>query len=217
MNNAFMSERTKVHRLPDRGFYDFETITKILDDTFICHIGFVVENQPYVIPTCFGRENDEIFFHGAKGSRMLKAIKNGSDICITVTILDGIVLARSAFHHSVNYRSVVILGKAKEISESSEKEKALQIITEHIMPGRWNDVRKPNAKELNTTTVLSLNINEASAKIREGAPKDDEEDMDLEIWAGVLPLKIAPQEPIQDSKLKDNILLPGYLSNLKNN
>jgi uncharacterized protein len=210
-----VTNRTKIKRMPKRAVYDFDMIAKILDDSFICHIGFSVNGQIFVIPTCYGRANDRIYFHGAKGSRMLENIKAGSEICITVTILDGIVLARSAFHHSVNYRSVVIFGKAEELLNKSEKTEALRIITEQILPGRWNDVRKPNDKELNVTTVFSLKINEASAKVREGGPIDDEEDMDLNVWAGVLPLKINANEPINSSDLKGKIKTPEYILSSK--
>jgi nitroimidazol reductase NimA-like FMN-containing flavoprotein (pyridoxamine 5'-phosphate oxidase superfamily) len=218
MNNVEkikVTDRSKLKTNAKRAVYDFDTITKILDDAFICHIGFALENQPFVIPTCYGRENDKIFFHGSAGSRMLKHIKTGSDICITVTMVDGIVLARSAFHHSINYRSVVIFGKAEEVTGLVEKTKALEIITEHIIPGRWKDVRRPNKKELNITTVFSMKFDEASAKVREGGPIDEKEDIDLNIWAGVLPLKVITQDPIRDSYLNENIPLPHYLLSYK--
>ncbi len=212
-NKIRVTEKTKIKRLPKRSSYDFKEITKILDDSFVCHIGFSINGQPFVIPTCYGRKNDEIFFHGAKTSRMLGHIKTGSEICITITLLDGIVLARSAFHHSINYRSVVLFGKANELTNPKEKIKALKIITEHIISGRWNDVRKPNEKELNATSVFSLKIDEASAKVREGGPVDDKEDMNLNVWAGVLPLKIISGKPMKDSKLNKNIILPDYIKN----
>ncbi len=212
-NKIRVTEKTKINRLPKRSSYDFKEITKILDDSFVCHIGFSINGQPFVIPTCYGRKNDEIFFHGAKTSRMLGHIKTGSEICITITLLDGIVLARSAFHHSINYRSVVLFGKANELTNPKEKIKALKIITEHIITGRWNDVRKPNEKELNATSVFSLKIDEASAKVRKGGPVDDMEDMDLNVWAGVLPLKIISGKPVRDSKLNKNIILPDYIKN----
>ncbi len=205
------TEKSKIKRLPKRAVYDFKKISKILDDSFVCHIGFSINDQPFVIPTCYGRKEDEIFFHGSKGSRMLEHIKTGVEICITITLLDGIVLSRSAFHHSINYRSVVLFGNAKELTNPKEKTKALKIITEHIIPGRWKDVRKPNEKELNATSVFSLKINEASAKVREGGPVDDKKDMDLNVWAGVLPLKIIPGKPVNDPKLNGNILLPDYI------
>ena len=210
-NKIRVTEKTKIKRLPKRASYDFKKITKILDDSFVCHIGFSINGQPFVIPTCYGRKNDEIFFHGAKTSRMLGHIKTSSEICVTITLLDGIVLARSAFHHSINYRSVVLFGKANELTNPKEKIKALKIITEHIIFGRWNDVRKPNEKELNATSVFSLKIDEASAKVRKGGPVDDMEDMDLNVWAGVLPLKIISGKPMKDSKLNKNIILPEYI------
>lgn len=212
MNNTI---RSKVRTGAKRAVYDFETIAKILDDTFLCHIGFVIDGQPFVIPTCYGRKDNQIFFHGAKGSRMLKHIKTGPDICITVSLLDGIVLARSAFHHSINYRSVVMFGKAIEITDAGEKINALEIITEQIMPGRWKDARKPNEKELNATSVLSFNIDDASAKIRTGGVNDEQEDMELNVWAGVLPLKLIADEPQADSFLNENIVLPEYLLQYK--
>lgn len=212
MNNTI---RSKVRIGAKRAVYDFETMAKILDDTFLCHIGFVIDGQPFVIPTCYGRKDNQIFFHGAKGSRMLKHIKTGPDICITVSILDGIVLARSAFHHSINYRSVVMFGKAIEITDAVEKINALEIITEQIMPGRWKDARKPNEKELDATSVLSFNIDDASAKIRTGGVNDEQEDMELNVWAGVLPLKLIADEPQADSFLNENIVLPEYLLQYK--
>ncbi|MEO8398568.1 MAG: pyridoxamine 5'-phosphate oxidase family protein [Ignavibacteriaceae bacterium] len=217
MKNLEPTKKTKVKTIPKRASYDVETINKILDDTFICHIGFVAQDHPFVIPTGFGRKENKLYFHGAKGSRMLKALKNGIDICLTVTLIDGIVLARSAFHHSINYRSVVAFGKAEEIFDQAEKTKALKIISNHIIPGRWEDVRKPNDKELNATAVFSLDINEASAKIRVGNPIDDEEDINLKVWAGVLPLKIIAGNPIPDAILNYEMPVPLYLKNYKKN
>lgn len=211
MKKLSITEKTKVKRLPKRGIYDFESIVKILDDSFVCHIGFVIDEQPFVIPTCYGRKEDKIYFHGSVGSRMLKHLKTGSGICVTVTNIDGIVLARSAFHHSINYRSVVIFGKADEITETVEKTNALKIISEHILTGRWNDIRKPNEKELRQTSVFSLKLDEASAKVREGGPVDEKDDMDLNIWAGVLPLETFAKHPVADETLKENISLPEYL------
>jgi len=215
MKNLIVTEKIKIKRLPKRGAYDLETIAKILDDSFVCHIGFVIDDQPFVIPTCYGRKEDKIFFHGSVGSRMLIHIKKGSGICLTVTNVDGIVLARSAFHHSINYRSVVIIGKTEEITDPAEKTNALKVITEHIIPGRWSDVRKPNEKELKQTSVFSMKIDEASAKVRVGGPVDEEDDMNLNVWAGVLPLKIIPGNPVRDSVLKENIYLPDYIKNYK--
>jgi len=215
LGNLEATYRTKIKRLPKRASYNKKIINKILDCSFVCHIGFNIADQPFVIPTCYGVENEKIFFHGSAASRMLDHIKTGSEICIAVTIVDGIVLARSAFHHSINYKSLVIFGKAAEITGKEEKIKALKIITEHIIPGRWDDVRKPNKKELNATLVFSLNLDEVSAKVREGGPSDEDADMDLNIWAGVLPLKVVPGEPVADYSLNKNILLPEYTKNYK--
>jgi uncharacterized protein len=210
-----ITKRTKINRLPKRGFYDEETIFSILDESLVCHIGFISDGQPFVIPVSFGRKNDEIFFHGAKGSRMFKVLRAGAEICITVTIVDGIVLARSAFHHSMNYRSVVMFGKAEEISNPDEKMNALKNILDHIMPGRWDEVRIPNEKELNMTSVFHFKINEASAKIRTGRPVDEESDMNLNVWAGELPVKMVTKEPVNDILLNKKIILPDYIKNYK--
>src|SRR5688572_3605601 len=189
------TERTRVKRLPDRGKYDRETIYPILDEAFICHVGFVVDGQPYVIPTGFSRIGDELYIHGSSASRMLRNLSQGIEMCVTVTLIDGLVLARSAFHHSVNYRSVVVLGKATPVEDADEKNKALEALTEHIVPGRWADVCWPTELELKATSVLKLPITEASAKVRVGGPKDDEEDYAMDVWAGVLPLDLATGEP----------------------
>ncbi len=204
--------RSKVRRNPERADYSFDTISKILDDTFLCHVGFVIDNQPFVIPICYGRENDKIYFHGAKANRMLKHLRTGSEICIEVSLVNGIVLARSAFHHSVNYRSVVMFGKAIEIEDPGEKTEALKTIVEHIIPERWADVRSPNARELNLTSVFSFKIDEASVKVREGGPLEEPEDCEAKVWAGVLPLNIVSGRPERDSRLSEDIVLPGYLS-----
>jgi hypothetical protein len=213
------TERTKIKTNAIRAVYDVDATIKIIDDSFICHIGFALDNQPFVIPVCYGRENNKIFFHGAKGNRMLKALRTGVEICVTISIVDGIVLARSAFNHTINYRSVVIFGKAQEINDIVEKTNALKIITEHIIPGRWNDVRKPSDKELGATSVFSLEITEASAKVRTGPPIDKDEDRELNVWAGVLPLKIINQEPIKDNSVfgeMDQIIsTPDYIRNYK--
>jgi uncharacterized protein len=213
LNNQ-VTKRTKIKRLPKRGFYDRQTINGILDESIVCNIGFIIDNQPFIIPVSFGRKDNEIFFHGAKGSRMFKMLKTGVEICITVTIMDGIVLARSAFHHSMNYRSVVMFGKTEEIDKQDEKTEALKNILDHIIPGRWDEVRKPNEKELNMTSVFRFKINEASAKIRSGSPVDEKEDYDLNVWAGVLPLKIITDDPIRDPLQKENIDIPLYIKNL---
>lgn len=212
MSATTLTNRTKVRRLPDRGRYDRDTINAILDEGFICHVGFVVDGQPYVIPTGYARVDDHIYIHGSAASRMLRNLSQGIDVCVTVTLVDGLVLARSAFHHSINYRSVVILGKADLVAGSDEKNRALEAITEHIVPGRWADVRWPNELELKATTVLKLPINEASAKIRTGDPKDDEEDYAMDVWAGVLPIDLTTGTPVGDARLDPEVAVPTYVS-----
>jgi nitroimidazol reductase NimA-like FMN-containing flavoprotein (pyridoxamine 5'-phosphate oxidase superfamily) len=210
MNQFQPTQRTQVKRLPDRGAYDSETVFKILDEGFICHVGFSVEGQPFVIPTGYARVNDTLYIHGSAASRMLRTLAEGVQVCVTVTLLDGLVLARSAFHHSMNYRSVVMLGRATLVSDAAEKLKALQAFTEHIVRGRWNDVRLPTEAELKATAVLALPLAEVSAKIRKGPPKDDAEDYELPIWAGVVPLSIVQAPPIADPRLKAGLEPPAY-------
>lgn len=210
------TKRTSVKRLPKRGNFDRETINAILDEAFICHVGFSVDGQPYVIPTGFARIGDELYIHGSAASRMLRSMADGIDVCVTVTLIDGLVLARSAFHHSMNYRSVVILGRAKMVEDAVEKNRALEAFTEHIIPGRWADVRWPTERELKATTVLRLPITEASAKIRVGDPVDDEDDYSLNVWAGTVPLGLNPGEPIPDSQLGPDIEVPQYLQQGQN-
>ena len=208
MSDFIPSERTRVARLPKRGAYDRETIYKILDEAFVCHVGFVVDGQPYVIPTNFGRAGDTLYLHGSAASRMLRALGEGVPVCVTVTLVDGLVLARSAFHHSVNYRSVVILGTAKPVGDPAEKMEALRLFTEHIMKGRWDEIRQPNEHELRATSVLALPLEEASAKVRAGGPVDEEEDYVLPVWAGVLPLPVAPGAPVPDARLNAGTPVP---------
>jgi nitroimidazol reductase NimA-like FMN-containing flavoprotein (pyridoxamine 5'-phosphate oxidase superfamily) len=202
------TERTRLRRIPKRGHYDRETVNAVLDASFICHVGFMVDGQPYVIPTGYARHGDTLLIHGSSASRMLRNIAEGVDVCVTVTILDGLVLARSAFNHSMNYRSVVVLGKATAIKGDKEKNEALLALSEHFIRGRWDEVRLPTELELKATTVLSLPIDEASAKIREGGPVDDDEDYELDVWAGVLPMQMTTGNPIPDTKLKEGIELP---------
>ncbi len=188
--------RTRIRRLPQRAVYNREEICAILDEGFVCHIGFAVGAQPYVIPTNYVRRGDEIVLHGSPASRMLRALASGGDVCVTVTLVDGLVLARSAFHHSVNYRSVVIFGKVREVSDPAEKLDALRCFTNHVVPGRWDEVRHPTAQELEATEVLALPLTEVSAKVRQGQPMDDEHDRALPVWAGVVPLQTVPGTPI---------------------
>ena len=193
-----VTDRTKVRRLADRGRYDRDTIHAIVDEALICHVGFVVDDAPVVIPTIHWRDGDRLYFHGSAASRMLRSLKNGVEACVTVPLLDGLVLARSAFHHSINYRSVVVFGTAREVVDEDEKVRALDALVEHVVRGRSKEMRQPNDKELRQTLVLALPLDEASAKIRTGGPVDDEEDYALPVWAGVVPLKLTPGEPIAD-------------------
>lgn len=209
------TDRTKLKRLPKRGHFDRETVYAILDEGFICHIGFVVDGRPVVIPTGYARVADKLYIHGSQASRMLRTLADGIDACVTVTLLDGLVLARSAFHHSMNYRSVVVFGRATLVDEPQEKMTALVALSEHIIRGRWNDVREPTDVEMKLTTVLCLPLEEASAKIRTGPPLDDEEDYSLPMWAGVLPLKLTAGEPINDPRLPEDIPVPDYVRNYK--
>jgi nitroimidazol reductase NimA-like FMN-containing flavoprotein (pyridoxamine 5'-phosphate oxidase superfamily) len=207
--------RTRLRRISKRGHFDRETINAILDETFICHVGFVVEGQPYVIPTGYARRGDTLLIHGSSASRMLRDLAAGIEVCVTVTILDGLVLARSAFNHSMNYRSVVVLGKASAITGDREKDSALLALSEHFIRGRWDEVRPPTPLELKATTVLSLPIDEASAKVRTGDPVDDDEDYELDVWAGVLPMQMTTGKAIPDAKLKEGIELPSSVKNYR--
>ena len=206
-----VTERTTLHRMPKRASYDQDTIEAILDEKLFCHIGFVVNGQPYVIPTIHARVGDQLYIHGSAASRMLRAAGEGIPVCVTVTLLDGLVLARSAFHHSLNYRSVVILRTAVEVTDRTEKCEALKAVVKHVVPQRWEDIRWPTEQELKATTVLKLPIEEVSAKIRTGPPLDDEEDYAMPVWAGVLPLRLATGEPIKDPRLPEGIEVPEYV------
>lgn len=206
------TDQNRIKRLPERGHYDRETIYRILDEALICHAGFVEKGQPYVIPINFARVGDTILLHGAKASRLLKYIEAGYPVCVTVTLVDGLVLARSVFHHSVNYRSVVVFGKGRPVQDEQEKLAALKAITEHLIPGRWQEARLPNRKEMNATRVVSIKIDEASAKIRMGPPGDEPEDYALPVWAGVLPLQEIPLTPIRDELLPEEVPLPTYIA-----
>jgi nitroimidazol reductase NimA-like FMN-containing flavoprotein (pyridoxamine 5'-phosphate oxidase superfamily) len=200
-----LTERIKVKRVPNRGIYDINVINAILDANFLCHIGFIHHGHPVVIPTLYGRQKDRLYIHGATSSRMLKSLQENIEVSIAVTLVDGIVLARSAFHHSINYRSVVLFGTAQLIEKEEDKIKALGVISEQVIPGRWKEIRLPNRKELKATTVLYLTINEASAKIRSGPPVDEKNDYELDIWAGVLPVQVMAKEPVTDPQLKAGI------------
>jgi uncharacterized protein len=188
MDELSRTDRTTLRRLPNRGVYDRASIHSILDEGLICHVGFVVDGQPYVIPTIHVRVGEQLFFHGSPASRMLRALEQGVEACVTVTLLDGLVLARSAFHHSMNYRSAVVFGTAMPVESSEEKLRVLRALSDHLIKGRWQEVRTPSPSELKGTLVLSLPIDEASAKVRAGPPVDDEDDYGLPVWAGVLPL-----------------------------
>jgi hypothetical protein len=205
--------RTRVVREPQRAVYDRDAVNRILDEGFICHVGFVLDGQPFVIPTSYGRQQDVLYIHGSAASRMLRNVSGGIPMCVTVTLIDGLVLARSIFNHSMNYRSVVLLGTANAIEDRDEKLAALRLLSEHILPGRWNEARQPNEKELKATTVIRLPIQEFSAKVREGPAIDDEEDYAFPVWAGVLPLNLVTGNPINDSRLAEKIAVPDYVKN----
>jgi nitroimidazol reductase NimA-like FMN-containing flavoprotein (pyridoxamine 5'-phosphate oxidase superfamily) len=209
------TERTTLKRLPKRAEYDQAAVYKILDEAFICHVGFVADEKPIVIPTSFTRIGDDLFIHGSAASRMLRSLEEGIDLCVTVTLIDGLVLARSAFHHSINYRSVLIFGAARVVDDPDEKLKALHAFTDHVVPGRWEEVRWPTESEMRATLVLKLPLVEVSAKVRTGPPIDDEEDYELSVWAGVLPLKLTAGAPIGDERLPTGIEPPEYATDYK--
>ncbi|HSD66395.1 MAG TPA: pyridoxamine 5'-phosphate oxidase family protein [Vicinamibacteria bacterium] len=204
--------RSTVRRLPDRARYDRETVDAILDEGLVCHVGFVDAGQPFVIPSAYARAGDRLILHGSAASRMVKALAGGVPACVTVTLLDGLVLARSGFHHSMNYRSVVVLGKASEITDPGEKRRALDAIVEHVAPGRVASVRPPSENELRATRVVALPLDEASAKVRTGPPKDDEADYGLPVWAGELPLRLEPLEPVADPHPGPAVALPPHVT-----
>jgi nitroimidazol reductase NimA-like FMN-containing flavoprotein (pyridoxamine 5'-phosphate oxidase superfamily) len=207
------TQRTQIRRLPQRGNYDRQVIYQILDEGLVCHLGFVVDRQPFVIPTAYGRVEDQLYIHGSPASRMLHSLIRGIEVCVTVTLLDGLVLARSAFHHSMNYRSVVIFGTAALVEDADQKLEALRAFTEHVVPGRWAEVRQPSRQELQATLVLSLPLAEASAKVRTGPPTDDEADYSLPVWAGVLPLQLVANDAMSDPRLQQGITPPAYVQN----
>ena len=209
------TERTRVVREPQRGVYDRETIYKILDEGFVCHVGFSLDGQPYVIPTLFARVGDAIYFHGSAASRMLRNLSEGIAVCVTVTLVDGFVLARSVFNHSMNYRSVVALGKATLVDAPKEKLEALHAYTKKILPGRWNEARQPSEKELKATSILRLPLTEVSAKVRTGPPEDDAPDYALSVWAGVIPAHIAFDAPVRDERCDPSIPIPAYAAHYR--
>jgi uncharacterized protein len=214
MSNIYEpTEQTTVKRLPARGVYDREVVHQILDQALICHLGFVIDGQPFVIPTIHVRVDETIYVHGSPASRMLRTLEQGVPACVTVTHVDGLVLARSAFHHSMNYRSAVVLGTARIVDDQQQKFDALHSLTDHLMRGRWEDIRQPNPEELRRTLVLEIAIESASAKIRTGPPLDEEEDYALPIWAGVLPLKWSATKPVPDSRLAADVPVPSYVTN----
>jgi nitroimidazol reductase NimA-like FMN-containing flavoprotein (pyridoxamine 5'-phosphate oxidase superfamily) len=206
------TERTTLKRLPRRASYDREVVYRVLDEGFVCHLGFAIDGQPYVIPTAYGRVGDTLYLHASAASRTFRALSRSIPVCATVTLLDGLVLARSAFHHSLNYRSVVVLGEATPVEASDEKIAALRAFTEHVIPGRWADVRGPNAQELKSTGVLALPLTEVSAKVRTGPPIDDEADMAIPVWAGELPLRVTAGPPVPDPRLPAGITPPAYVT-----
>jgi nitroimidazol reductase NimA-like FMN-containing flavoprotein (pyridoxamine 5'-phosphate oxidase superfamily) len=204
------SARTRLVREADRAVYDRAAAYKILDEGFICHVAFVADGQPFVIPTGYGRVGDNLYIHGSAASRMLRRVDEGIPVCVTVTLLDGLVLARSIFNHSMNYRSVVVLGTARAVTDPQEKLEALRLLSEHIIPGRWAESRQPNEKELKATSILQLPIEEFSAKVRQGPAIDDEEDYSFATWAGVVPLTLVAGEPIDDNRLVPGVKVPAY-------
>jgi nitroimidazol reductase NimA-like FMN-containing flavoprotein (pyridoxamine 5'-phosphate oxidase superfamily) len=204
------TRRTRLRRYPDRGRWDRETLYAILDEGLICHVGFVDDGQPFVIPTAYARHGDEIYLHGSAASRMMRLAAEGAPLCVTVTLVDGIVLARTAFNHSFNYRSVVVLGTATQIQSPERKEEALRHFTERLVPGRWRDVRPPTPEEIKQVTMLSLPIQEASAKVRTGPPGDAGDELEFRTWAGVIPFRIFALPPLPDPRLEPGLAPPGY-------
>jgi hypothetical protein len=194
------TKRITVKRHPERGIYERATIDAILDEALICHVGFTVDGQPFVIPTIHARDGDTLYLHGSAGSRMLRTLREGVDLCVTATLLDGLVLARSVYNHSMNYRSVVVLGRARELTDHAEKLHAMECVVEHVVPGRWSEARQPNESEIKATTILALALEEASAKVRTGPPIDFDEDLELPVWAGVIPLDLRRGRPYSESR-----------------
>ncbi len=209
--STLKTERTRVRRIPDRGHYDKKTIYPIIDEALYCHVGINHNGSPVVIPTIHARINNTLYIHGSAASRLLQSIQEDASLCVTISLIDGIVLARSAFHHSLNYRSVVIFSKGEIVEDPQEKWDALKAVSDHLVPKRWEDVREPNQKELDATTVVSISLEEASAKVRSGPPGDDDADYALPIWAGVLPTELKKGTLIPDPVLPESIGIPDYL------
>lgn len=205
------TSRTRVQRLPERAVYDTDVINSIVDEALICHVGFVHDGYPVVIPTIHARAGNTLYVHGSPASRMLRDMKQGAPVCATITLVDGLVMARAPFHSSMNYRSVVVFGKARVVDDPNEKEEAFRLITEHIAPGRWEDSRLPTEKETRATSILALSMAEASAKVRTGPPEDDADDYDLPLWAGVVPLRTVAESPVDDPALRVDVPAPSYL------
>jgi len=202
--------QTRVRRHPERGVYERPAIDAILDEALFCHVGFVVDEQPYVIPMIHARAGDVLYLHGSPASRMLRTLAEGVDVCVTATLLDGIVLARSVYNHSMNYRSAVVLGRARALTDADEKLAALEAVVEHLVPGRWQDARHPNRKELAGTSVLALGLDQASAKVRSGPTKDFDDDVELPIWAGVIPMRLVAGAAETDALVPEGVPLPPY-------
>ena len=215
MSEFSITELSRIRRVPKRGHYDKDTIYRILDEGLVCHVGFVEDHQPVVIPMNYARRADALILHGATASRLLKYVQAGHPLCVTVTLLDGLVLARSVYHHSMNYRSVVVFGRGRLIEAEQEKLAALEVLTEHILRGRWQDARKPNRQELDTTAVVSIAIESASAKVRTGPAADDEDDYQLPVWAGVVPIQQQALTPVSDPQLRKDIRVPPSVSNYR--
>lgn len=216
MTDAFVpTARSKLRRLPKRGHYDRETVYAILDAGFVCHVGYIIDGHPYVTPTAYWREGDAVYWHGSSASRMLRTLEKGADCCLTVTHIDGLVLARSAFHHSLNYRSVMLFGKAYKVEDPAQKLARMESFVERMYPGRWPELRPVTALELKTTSVLGMHLTEASAKLRSGPPVDDEEDYALPVWAGVVPVHSVTGAPVADARLAPGIEAPSRLAHLR--
>ncbi len=205
------TERSRARRVHERAHYDRETLYALLDAAPVCHLGYVIDGQPFVTPTFQWREGAHVYFHGSSASRMLRTVQKGLPVCLTVTLWDGLVLARSGFHCSVNYRSAMLFGTATAVTDDAEKTARLKAFIEGLVPGRWDDMREPNSQEMKATTVCALEVEEASVKIRTGPPKDDEEDYTLDCWAGVIPIRQVPGQPVPDPRLKADVRMPAYV------